>query len=112
MGGSSRLGAAGGVAVLPSSGSSASRGGGGGGGGGRDRQYSDDEADSLFHCPLTGQVMQDPVTAPSGRSYERVAVEGYIAAHGTEPFSETALAVSQLVPNAALRKMIEKMKPE
>jgi len=40
-----------------------------------------------FVCPITGAVMADPVVAADGYTYERGAVEGWLAAHTESPIT-------------------------
>jgi hypothetical protein len=39
-------------------------------------------AETRFRCPLTGDIMQDPVVLPCGHSFERHAVQNFINDHG------------------------------
>lgn len=54
----------------------------------------------LLKCPLTKQLMVDPVVHTDGVSYERVAIEGKLQAEG-----ETAI----LYPNRALQEFIKEL---
>lgn len=38
-------------------------------------------------CPITGEVFIDPVIAPSGHSFERSAIEKWLARRGTDPIT-------------------------
>ena len=40
------------------------------------------EAPEFFTCPISMQVMRDPVVTPSGRSYERACIEEVIRTGG------------------------------
>lgn len=60
-----------------------------------------------FVCPITRQVMRDPVVAADGRSYERAAVEAFLrAGNATSPVTGERLAHPGLTPNAALASAI------
>ena len=60
-----------------------------------------------FVCPITRQVMRDPVVAADGRSYERAAVEAFLrAGNTTSPVNGARLAHPGLTPNAALASAI------
>jgi hypothetical protein len=58
-----------------------------------------------FKCPITKTIMEDPVVADDGHTYERVAIEAWLKTRETSPL--TNLTVSQrLIPNGNLREMI------
>lgn len=40
-------------------------------------------------CPITGEVFMDPVIAPSGHSFERSAIEKWLARRGTDPITRS-----------------------
>ena len=61
---------------------------------------------SQFVCPITGDVMQDPVVTSDGFSYERKAIEKWLRHHDTSPMTNEKLPFKQLVPNMALRSQI------
>lgn len=67
-----------------------------------------------FNCPITLVQMDNPVTTPSGRTYEKEAIENWIDLKGTSPTTRTFLSKDQLTPNRALKDLIEesKMKEE
>lgn len=58
-------------------------------------------------CPITMQVMQDPVICEDGYTYEREAVEAWLQEHGRSPMTNQQLVSTRLIPNRALRGMIE-----
>lgn len=61
-----------------------------------------------FYCPITQEVMKDPVIGPDGVTYERTAIEAWFAAgHATSPLTRQPLTGQQLIPNLALRGAIE-----
>ena len=45
------------------------------------------QADEMFICPITAEIMVDPVVDPDGNSYERQAIETWLARHGTSPIT-------------------------
>eukprot|EP00052_Salpingoeca_macrocollata_P022525 m.195990 g.195990 ORF g.195990 m.195990 type:complete len:1114 (+) comp21825_c0_seq1:16-3357(+) len=63
-----------------------------------------------FLCGISLEVMTDPVSTKLGRSYERANIENWIDLHGTDPVSRHPLLKSDLVPNIALKKSIERWK--
>ena len=60
-----------------------------------------------FRCPITLGTMVDPVIAADGHSYERVALEAWLATHRTSPLTGAALEHMHVTPNHRLRSMIE-----
>ncbi|PNT70362.1 hypothetical protein BRADI_2g10920v3 [Brachypodium distachyon] len=61
-----------------------------------------------FVCPISLTRMQDPVTAPSGITYDRGAIERWLAAgHDTCPVTGRGpLSLADLTPNLTLRRLI------
>ena len=76
------------------------------------------ETPDEFLCPITYEVMRDPVVASDGHSYERAAIEHYHAQEGrrTSPLTRAQLEVDggrlRLFPNIALRKRIDDYEAE
>lgn len=66
-----------------------------------------DEVPESFFCPLTHEVMHDPVVDPEGNTYERAAIEEWLKKESTSPITRTPLQASSLVSNRALRDAIE-----
>ncbi len=65
------------------------------------------DLDSL-QCPLTMEVMRDPVMAADGQTYERVEIEKWFEkGNRTSPLTGAELPSTVLMPNIALRKAIE-----
>lgn len=65
------------------------------------------EPPSTFVCPITQEIMLDPVVASDGFTYEREAIAGWIASHNTSPMTNLPLESSHLTPNRTLRTMIK-----
>ncbi|KAG8072313.1 hypothetical protein GUJ93_ZPchr0006g42635 [Zizania palustris] len=61
-----------------------------------------------FLCPISLDMMRDPVTAPTGITYDRDSVEGWLERGGaTCPVTSRPLRLEELVPNHATRRMIQ-----
>lgn len=60
-----------------------------------------------FRCPITLEVMRDPVIAADGHSYERVALEEWLRSHGTSPVTGARLEHKLVTPNHKLRSLIQ-----
>ncbi len=61
-----------------------------------------------FLCPITQSVMTDPVIGSDGITYERAAIEAWFAmGKTTSPMTRQPMSSTSLVPNYALKAMIE-----
>ncbi len=59
-------------------------------------------------CPITQAIMTDPVIGSDGITYERSAIEAWFAAgHTTSPMTRQPMTSQSLVPNYALKALIE-----
>ncbi|GAB9476294.1 Stip1 homology and u-box containing protein e3 ubiquitin protein ligase [Globisporangium polare] len=64
----------------------------------------------LFHCPLSLELMQDPVMTPNGNTYEREMIERHLEVNGNfDPLTRAPLVKEQLYPNRALKMLMETM---
>lgn len=60
-----------------------------------------------FCCPISLDLMHDPVLVSTGQTYERVSITRWIdEGHGTCPKTGQVLTNTKLVPNRALRNLI------
>lgn len=61
-----------------------------------------------FYCPITNDVMVDPVVTSTGRTFERSALEKWFAeGNNLCPLTATPLDMSALRPNKILQQSIE-----
>ncbi len=58
-------------------------------------------------CPITQEVMKEPVMAADGHSYEKAAITKWLSEHNTSPLTNEVLPHKGLTPNHALRSAIE-----
>jgi hypothetical protein len=65
------------------------------------------EPSTIFFCPITHELMVDPVIDPDGNSYERHAIEDWLQQNGTSPITRAHLAAADLRPNRALKQAID-----
>ncbi|CAI5470714.1 unnamed protein product [Closterium sp. Yama58-4] len=79
-------------------------GGGGGGGGAEDVVW--EVAPNAFRCPITLEVMQWPVVAADGHTYEESAVREWLGVSSLSPKTLMPLPHLQLTPNHVLRSLI------
>ena len=63
-----------------------------------------------FLCPITNEIMKDPVTAADGYTYEKRAIRSWLRRHSTNPTSPMTnekLTTVNLWKNDELRGRIE-----
>jgi hypothetical protein len=60
-----------------------------------------------FVCPITQEVMTDPVCTVDGHTYERSAITEWLRVRRTSPKTNLVLPSIQLTPNHSLRSAIE-----
>ena len=66
----------------------------------------DDDPKELYCCPISGEIMEDPVITPSGITYDRKSIERWLLNKGVDPISKRPLRRDQLIPNRALKDSI------
>ncbi|KAJ7980869.1 RING-type E3 ubiquitin transferase [Quillaja saponaria] len=60
-----------------------------------------------FRCPISLELMKDPVIVSTGQTYERSCIEKWLeAGHGTCPKTQQSLSNTVLTPNYVLRSLI------
>ncbi|XP_062171512.1 U-box domain-containing protein 13-like isoform X2 [Alnus glutinosa] len=60
-----------------------------------------------FRCPISLELMKDPVIVSTGQTYERLCIEKWLeAGHGTCPKTQQTLSSTALTPNYVLRSLI------
>ncbi|KVI08314.1 E3 ubiquitin-protein ligase PUB23-like [Cynara cardunculus var. scolymus] len=69
----------------------------------------DIEIPSFFVCPISLEIMKDPVTLSTGITYDRDAIEKwlYTSKNGTCPLTKQVLTDVELTPNHTLRRLIQ-----
>jgi hypothetical protein len=65
-----------------------------------------DEYES-FLCPISQEVMYDPVITPKGISFERKAILNWLSKKKECPITKTPLNENDLISNYALKQAIE-----
>lgn len=58
-----------------------------------------------YFCPLTKDILIDPVMAQDGNTYERKAIEAWFSKHETSPITNSKIP-NMLIPNNAIQKLI------
>lgn len=61
-----------------------------------------------FVCPITHEIMKDPVIAEDGFNYERSAIEQWFNMKPTSPMTNLELSSTETIENVVLRGKIEK----
>ncbi|KAG6592568.1 E3 ubiquitin-protein ligase CHIP [Phytophthora cinnamomi] len=66
------------------------------------------EVPDYFTCPISMEIMHDPVTTPNGVSYERQCLEEHLRRNGAvDPLTRKKLTLDMLRPNTSLRAAIQ-----
>jgi hypothetical protein len=60
-----------------------------------------------FLCPITHEIMTDPVIGPDGHSYNRSAIEEWFKYSMTSPLTRQPMMNRQLTPNFNLKNLID-----
>ena len=84
-------------------------GGGGGSGSGAAGPSAASEAAEVpddFICPITSEIMTDPVSTSDGFTYERAAITEWLRTKDTSPKTGATLESKALFPNLMARSMI------
>lgn len=62
---------------------------------------------SFFLCPITYEIMADPVTLDTGMTYDRASIEEWLEhGHNTCPSTNRILLTPHLIPNLTLHRAI------
>lgn len=66
------------------------------------------QAPEAFCCPITGDIMEFPVVASDGHTYERSAIENWLFKQNkdTSPMTNEKLKSKELTPSHTLKSMI------
>lgn len=65
-----------------------------------------------FLCPITLEVMTDPVMDPEGNTFERSAIMEWLQMKNISPISRNPVRVDQLVPNRNLKALIQEFQSD
>ena len=61
---------------------------------------------AAFLCPITHEVMRDPVVLSDGHTYERREIFRWLCTHDTSPLTGATQPNKALTPAIALRQLI------
>lgn len=76
----------------------------------RKKQKKDSMDDSWkeeFECPISKEIMKDPVIGSDGHSYERLQIEAWLRKNPVSPLTEDPMTIEELRPNRTLKKIID-----
>jgi len=73
----------------------------------REMDELDGVLENSFRCPISMEIMSDPVFAADGHTYERVEIERWLQNKNTSPLTNEVLPHKHLVPNYNLRSQIK-----
>ena len=59
-----------------------------------------------YVCPITAEIMTDPVSTADGFTYERAAITEWLRTKDTSPKTGATLESKALIPNYSLRSLI------
>ena len=62
-----------------------------------------------YLCPITKQLMIDPVCTADGHTFERAAIERWLAQRHTSPLTGLRLPSAQLTPNLLMRSLLREL---
>ncbi|NEJ83794.1 hypothetical protein GR268_45915, partial [Rhizobium leguminosarum] len=64
-------------------------------------------------CPITQEIMEDPVIAQDGHTYERAAIQQWFGTgRRTSPKTGVRLLSIELIPNYTMRSLIQDLKAQ
>ena len=58
-------------------------------------------------CPITAEIMSDPVSTMDGFTYERAAITEWLRTNDTSPFTGAKLESKMLIPNLTVRCLLQ-----
>ena len=70
---------------------------------------TDNKYPKEWYCPITHDIMRVPVMASDGITYEKDAIEKWLATSTKSPITGTAITIDSLTVNYALKNTIEQM---
>ena len=67
---------------------------------------TEDDIPSQFICPITNEIMRNPLMSIHGYNFERNAIFEWLESNSTCPLSRRELSISKLITNCALKTKI------
>jgi TPR repeat protein len=76
-------------------------------------EQEDDNIPHECFCPITQVIMEDPVIAQDGHTYERAAIKDWLdRGNPTSPKTGAMLLSTELIPNHTMRSLIQDIKEQ
>ncbi len=69
--------------------------------------FNDDNVPHYLKCPISHELMRDPVTARDGRTYERESIVEWLSNHSTSPFTRQKIRIEDLFTNLNIRDAVQ-----
>ena len=63
-----------------------------------------------FYCPITGDLMNEPVLGKDGHSYEKSEILKWLSTNSTSPITREPLTKEDIVDNLPLKRSIEEIR--
>lgn len=70
-------------------------------------KLKDDEPPAYLLCPISHELMQEPVVTADGHTYEKRAIERWLKGHASSPITGLELSNKVLRPNYALKSALQ-----
>jgi len=62
-----------------------------------------------YKCPITAEIMTDPVCTADGFTYERTAITEWLRTNDTSPSTGAKLTSKSLIPNITVRCLLQRL---
>jgi hypothetical protein len=70
-------------------------------------EHAEDNEEDLLLCPISQELMTDPVMTPYGHCFQRSSIEQWLEKHNTCPITGKNLEKSQLMPCYTVKAIVE-----
>lgn len=70
----------------------------------------DSDIPNEFVCPITMEIMTDPVVMPDGQTYERSAIARHLSNNPTSPITRQPMSMADAKVNYALKSLIDRFR--
>eukprot|EP00471_Norrisiella_sphaerica_P012091 CAMPEP_0184505056 /NCGR_PEP_ID=MMETSP0113_2-20130426/52787_1 /TAXON_ID=91329 /ORGANISM="Norrisiella sphaerica, Strain BC52" /LENGTH=350 /DNA_ID=CAMNT_0026894725 /DNA_START=1483 /DNA_END=2535 /DNA_ORIENTATION=+ len=75
-----------------------------------DFELDDEKIPDDLRCPISLEMMTDPVSTKTGITYERKNIEAWLLRHDYDPVSRKILASKELIPNQFVKSRVLELK--